>query len=58
MSAGNPNWLRGHSDEELLAIAHEMEMRAEQFNSEARALMNDELRRRRLPLLGTGTSRF
>lgn len=58
MSAGNPDWLKNHTDEELLAIAHEMEMRAEQFNSEARMVMNDELRRRKLPILGFGTSRY
>lgn len=58
MSAGNPDWLKKHTDEELLAIAHEMEMRAEQFNSEARMVMNDELRRRKLPILGFGTSRY
>lgn len=58
MSAGNQDWLRGHTNEELLAIAHEMEARAEQFNSEARQLMNDELRRRKLPTLGYGTSRY
>lgn len=58
MGAGNPDWLRGHTDEEILCIAREMEMRAEQFDSQARQLMNDELRRRKLPLLGFGTSRF
>lgn len=57
MGAGNPDWLRDHTDEELLAIAAEMEARAEQFSPEARSVMNDELRRRRLPTLGFGTSR-
>lgn len=57
MSAGNPDWLRHHSDEELLLLAAEMEARAEQFSPEARSVMNDELRRRRLPILGFGTSR-
>lgn len=58
MGAGNPDWLKGHTDAELLAIARDMENRAEQFNSEARQIMNDELRRRKLPLLGYGTSRY
>lgn len=58
MSAGNPDWLKDHTDEELLAIVREMEARAEQFNSEARQIMNDELRRRKLPLIGFGTSRY
>jgi hypothetical protein len=58
MSAGNPDWLKGHTDDEVLAIAHEMETRAEQFSPDARMVMNDELRRRKLPLLGYGTSRY
>lgn len=58
MGAGNQDWLKEHSDEELLEIAREMEARAEQFNSQARQIMNDELRRRRLPLLGFGKSRY
>ena len=58
MGAGNPDWLRDHTDEEILAIAHEMEMRPEQFDSQARQVMNAELRRRKLPLLGFGKSRF
>lgn len=58
MSAGNPDWLRGHTDEEILAIAREMEARAEQFDSQARQVMNDELRRRKLPPISYGSSRY
>lgn len=58
MGAGNPDWLKKHTDKELLNIALEMHERAEQFSSEARQVMNDELRRRKLPLIGFGTSRF
>jgi hypothetical protein len=50
--------LRAHTDEELLDIAHELEARAEQFDAKTRQIVNDELRRRKLPLLGFGTSRF
>lgn len=57
MGAGNPDWLRGHTDDEIQAIAQEMFERAEQFSAEARSLMNDELRRRRLPIISYGTSR-
>lgn len=58
MGSGNPDWLRGHTDAELLAIAADMEARAEQFDSGTRQLLNDELRRRKLPIIGFGTSRF
>ena len=58
MGSGNPDWLKDHTDDELLAIAAEMEARAEQFDAGARQLMNDELRRRKLPVIGVGTSRF
>lgn len=57
MGAGNPEWLRGHTDTELLAMAAEMESRAEQFSPEARMLLNDELRRRKLPIIEIGRSR-
>jgi hypothetical protein len=57
MGAGNPDWLRGHTDEEIQAIAHEMYERAEQFSPEARSLLNDELRRRKLPIVEIGTSK-
>lgn len=52
------NRLRKHTDEELLNIAKELEARAEQFGAGVRQQVNDELRRRNLPLLGYGTSRF
>jgi len=58
MGAGSQDWLKGHTDDELLEIAREMEARAEQFNSQARQVMNDELRRRKLPILGFGKSRY
>lgn len=51
------NRLRDHTDAELLAIAGEMQERAEQFSAEARLQVNDELRRRKLPVIGVGTSR-
>lgn len=57
MSAGNPDWLKNHTDEELLIIAQEMHERAEEFNSEARQLLNDELRRRKMQVVGYGKSR-
>lgn len=57
MSAGNPDWLKGHTDTELLAIAADLEARAEQFDSATRQLVNDELRRRKMPTIGVGTSR-
>lgn len=50
--------LRHHTDEELLDIARELEARAEQFDAKTRQVINDELRRRKLPLIGFGTSRF
>jgi len=52
------DWIRQHTDEELLSIARELEMRAEQFDAKTRQIVNDELRRRHMPLLGFGTSRF
>lgn len=58
MSAGNPDWLKEHTDEELLVIVHDMETRAEQFSPEARQMLNDELRRRKMPLIGFGKSRY
>ena len=57
MGAGNPEWLRKHTDEELIALRNEMEARAEQFDSQARQLLNDELRRRRIPIVEIGKSR-
>lgn len=58
MSAGNPDWLKDHTDEELLVIVREMEARAEQFDTPTRSLINDELRRRKLPTVGFGKSRY
>ncbi len=58
MSAGNPDWLREHTDAELLALAAEMEARSEVFTNDARLLLNDELRRRHLPVVGYGKSRY
>ena len=57
MSAGNPDWLKDHTDAELLAIAADLEARYEQFDAATRQMVNDELRRRRLPLIGSGLSR-
>lgn len=57
MAAGNPDWLRDMTDDEVLSVAAELEARAEQFNAATRQLVNDELRRRKLPLLGFGRSR-
>lgn len=57
MAAGNPDWLRGMADDELLALVRELEHRAECFEAATRQLVNDELRRRKLPLIGFGTSR-
>lgn len=58
MGSGKPEWLRGHTDEELMVLAREMEARSEQFDSGARQLLNDELRRRKLPLISFGSSRY
>lgn len=57
VAAGDPGWLREMSDGELSELAQELEGRAEQFNAATRQLVNDELRRRKLPLLGFGRSR-
>lgn len=58
MGSGNPDWLAGMTDDELLAVARELEARAEQFDAGTRLLVNDELRKRKMPLLGFGTSRY
>lgn len=50
-------WLRSLSDADLLAVAGELQERAEQFSATARMRVNDELRRRKLPVVGTGRSR-
>lgn len=49
--------LRLHTDEELLIVAAELQERAEQFDAKTRQAINDELRRRRLPVVGMGRSR-
>jgi ribosomal protein L29 len=49
--------LRDLSDAELVALVVELEERAEQFDARTRLRVNDELRRRRLPLIGFGRSR-
>jgi hypothetical protein len=51
------DWLRGLSNAELEALADELQERAEQFDSQARMRVNDELRRRKMPLIGVGRSR-
>ncbi len=57
MAAGDPDWLRDLTDAALAEVAAALEARAEQFNAATRQLVNDELRRRKLPLLGFGRSR-
>lgn len=57
MSAGRPEWLHGMSDQELLVVVAELEARAEQFDANTRLLVNDELRRRKLPTISFGKSR-
>lgn len=51
------DWLRKLSDAELAAVVAELEGRAEQFSADVRVQVNDELRRRRMPLIGFGRSR-
>ena len=50
--------LREMTDAELGAVVTELEHRAEQFSPTVRMLFNDELRRRKMPLLGAGVSRY
>jgi hypothetical protein len=50
--------LRGMTNAELLELATELESRAEQFSADVRMQVNDELRRRKLPLVGFGKSRY
>lgn len=52
------DWLREMTDEELMLTVQELESRAEQFSSETRMRFNDELRRRKMPLIGVGRSRM
>jgi hypothetical protein len=49
--------LRTMSDDELAVVVAELQARAEEFDSKARSLVNDELRRRKMPLVGFGRSR-
>lgn len=58
MSAGNPDWLQAMSDSELKALVKELEERSEQFDTQTRSLVNDELRRRKMPTIGFGKSRY
>lgn len=51
------DWLRRLTDAELAAVVSELEERAEQFSMTTRQQVNDELRRRRMPVLGVGKSR-
>jgi hypothetical protein len=50
-------WLRHLSDAELTALVEEVQERAEQFSAQTRSLINDELRRRKMPVIGVGKSR-
>lgn len=47
--------LRAMSDIELWEVARELYWRAEQFPSEIRMIVNDELRHRRMPELSVST---
>jgi hypothetical protein len=51
------DWLRALADHELAALVIELEERAEQFSASTRQAVNDELRRRKMPLIGAGKSR-
>lgn len=51
------DWLRELTDTELVAVAGELQERAEEFDAKTRMLLNDELRRRRMPVIGVGRSR-
>lgn len=48
------DFLRDLSEAELRALVCELEERAEQFGANVRMQVNDELRRRRMPLVGEG----
>ena len=50
-------WLRGLTDSELTEVAIELQERAEQFDAKIRMRVNDELRRRKMPIVGAGRSR-
>ena len=48
-------YLRMLTDEELYQVGRELYWRAEQFTSKTRMVVNDELRRRRLPEVPVST---
>lgn len=50
-------WLRSMRDDDLAVLVVELEARAEEFDTKTRSLVNDELRRRKMPLVGFGRSR-
>lgn len=50
--------MRTLTDEELQTIAQELHDRAEQFSPDTRLVVNDELRRRKMPTVGIGKSRM
>jgi hypothetical protein len=52
------DWLRVMADHELAALVTELEARAEQFSAQTRQEVNDELRRRKMPLIGAGQARY
>jgi hypothetical protein len=47
--------LRGLDDREVWEVARELYWRAEQFDSRTRMVVNDELRRRRMPEVPVAT---
>lgn len=49
--------LRHLTDLELQIVAEELQDRAEEFDARARTQVNDELRRRKMPIIGAGRSR-
>lgn len=49
--------LREMTDAELIELAAELQERAEQFDAKTRMLVNDELRRRKMAVIGAGRSR-
>ena len=52
MAESQEDRLRGLTDDELRAVVVEIEGRPDQFDQKVRTLVNDELRRRRWPLVG------
>ena len=49
--------LAGMTDAELIELASELQERAEQFDAKTRQLVNDELRYRKMAVIGVGRSR-